>query len=88
MTQVRLTIEKFSSDVEGALAGLDPGDEVLLERDGKVVARLTPEPRVTNWEVFFRRLEEIPPLDDKFEQDVLEVIAERNTPAKDVDWEF
>ena len=88
MTQVRLTIEGFAKDVEGALAALDAGDEMLLERDGRVVARLKPEPDKTDWDAFFRRLAEIPPLDDKFEQDVLDVIAERNKPGKDIDWEL
>jgi hypothetical protein len=55
MTQVRLSIEKFAKDVEGALASLDAGDEVLLERDGKVVARVKPELRYVDWEAFFER---------------------------------
>lgn len=88
MTQIRLTLEKFSKDVEGALAALDAGDEMLLERNGKVVARLKPEPKPADWSGFFQDLERSTPLDDKFEQDVLDVIAERNKPVKDIDWEF
>ena len=88
MTQVRLTIEGFAKDVEGALAALDAGDEMLLERDGRVVARLKPEPKPADWSGFFQDLERSTPLDDKFEQDVLAGIAERNKPARDIDWEF
>jgi|RhiMethySRZTD1v2_1073278.scaffolds.fasta_scaffold843602_2 hypothetical protein len=88
MTQVRLTIEGFAKDVEGALAALGPNDEVVLEREGKVIARLKPEPVKTDWEAFFKRRASEPPLDDKFEQDVLDVIAERNEPVQDIDWEF
>jgi len=88
MTQVRLTVERFAKDVDGALAHLNPGDEVLLERDGKVVARVRAEPHQVDWPAFFRALDEIPPLDDDFERHVLEAIAERNKPPEEIDWEF
>lgn len=58
MTQVRLSVEKFARDIDAALAGLAPGDEVLLERSGHIVARVKAEPAATDWKAFLAKLDQ------------------------------
>lgn len=86
MTQVRIPLG--SATLERILQLAQGGDEVLLEEHGKVVARVQgePPPKRVDWEEFFRRRAEQPPLDDKFEEDIRQIVSER-APAEDIDWE-
>lgn len=42
MTQLRIDARNLASELDSALERLHQGDEVLLERDGEVVAQLAP----------------------------------------------
>jgi antitoxin (DNA-binding transcriptional repressor) of toxin-antitoxin stability system len=42
MTQLRIDVDDLSRDLDAALARLKAGDQVLIERGGRVVACLAP----------------------------------------------
>jgi antitoxin (DNA-binding transcriptional repressor) of toxin-antitoxin stability system len=71
MVTLRIDIEHLAEEIDGALASMEAGDEVLLEREGKVVAALTPRAEAKGG---LRALAEArrgdPPLDDEFERDM------------------
>lgn len=74
--------------IADVVARVREGDEVLLEEDGKIVARVRPEPRHTDWKAYFERRATEPPLDDEFEEIIRQIVAEGNKPAEDIDWAF
>jgi antitoxin (DNA-binding transcriptional repressor) of toxin-antitoxin stability system len=87
VTQIRISSEELPAEFQDALARARGGDEVLVERDGRVIARVLPETAAVDWEVFFRELAALPRLDESFGNAVLEAVRESNRPAEDVTWE-
>ncbi len=78
MAQLRIDARNLAAELDSALACLEQGDEVLLERDGQVVAQLAPcaqEDGVRGPGNILRFIEErlqAEPLDDETIKNILE----------------
>jgi antitoxin (DNA-binding transcriptional repressor) of toxin-antitoxin stability system len=71
MVTLRIDIEHLAEEIDDALASMEAGDEVLLERKGKVVAALTPRAEAKGGLRALAKLRQgDPPLDEDFERDL------------------
>ena len=87
MTQIRIAAETLPDALEAAIFDAREGDELVIERAGKIIARVVPEPPATDWATFLRELAELPALDPAFGEAVLEAVRAGKRPAEDVRWE-
>ena len=93
MTQLRIDARNLAAELDSALARLNQGDEVLLERDGEVVAQLAPcthQEGVRGPGNILRFIEErrkAEPLDDETIEAIMEAVAYGNRPAELPQWD-
>lgn len=93
MTQLRIDARNLAAELETALERLNQGDEVLLERDGQVVAQLascSQEENVRGPGNILRFIEErlqAEPLDDETIKDIMDAVAYGNRPAEIPSWD-
>lgn len=84
MTQLRIDIDEPGLDLEQALASAVAGDEVVLERDGSVIARLNVEepPAAGGIQRFLELRAKHPPVDEEFAADLERIREELNKPVE------
>lgn len=84
MTQSSIDLDEPGLDLEHALASAAPGDEVLLERKGSVIARLNVEepPARGGLQRFLELRAKHAPVDDEFARDLERIREELNKPAE------
>jgi antitoxin (DNA-binding transcriptional repressor) of toxin-antitoxin stability system len=92
MTQVRIDARNLAAELDTALARLNQGDEVLLERDGQVVAQLAPctseaPGAAGSLRRYFEERLKQPPVGDWFADAVMEAVEAGNHPVEDDPWE-
>ncbi len=79
--------EELARDIEGILARVAEGDEVLVERDGKVLARVVSQARTaSDVQGFLRARMNEEPLDEEWERNVLQAMKDLNRPVEIPDW--
>ncbi len=92
MTQLRIDARNLAAELDSTLERLNQGDEVLLERDGQVVAQLAPcahQEGVRGPGNILRFIEErlqAEPLDDETIKDIMDAVAYGNRPAEIPSW--
>lgn len=90
MTQFRVDVSRFAEEIDAVLAHASAGDEVLIEREGRVVGEFQPtdEAPLSRGSLagFIRARRESPPVDDDFIAAVEEAIASGNRPAEPSRW--
>jgi len=91
MATVRITEADLIRDVEGALAKVRQGDEVVVQNDGRDVAVMTPpRPQGRNASECLAIAESLNPwpvVDEDFAKDVQEGIAARSIPWNPPEWD-
>ena len=85
---LRIDIEHLAEEIDGALACIEAGDEVLLEREGTVVAALTPRREAKGGlRALVEARRNLPPLDEDWERDMAIVAADINRKPEKTAWE-
>ena len=90
MTQIRLDVERLAEQIDDALAHMDAGDEVLLARGGKVVARLEPKTEPGGEHglaAYLRARAKHGFLDEESIRLIEEAHEVSNRPARELSWE-
>ncbi|MBA4179365.1 MAG: hypothetical protein C0506_02145 [Anaerolinea sp.] len=87
MTQVTLRFEQLPPELRETIADLEPGDELLIEREGAVVARLKPAEKGRGLLAFLEARRNQPPLDQEWEDAVMEAVRAGNTPVEMRTWD-
>lgn len=84
-----MDVDRLAEEIDHALAHMDAGDQVLLERDGRVVAKLGPniEPAVEQGlAAYLRARAEHGPVVEGFLLAVEEARRAGNTPVAATSW--
>lgn len=87
MVADRFSVFDLASRLMDALERVRGGEEIVIERDGEVIATIGP-PRADSGATLRDlaiELARLPPLDDEFEADVAAVRANQR-PAKTLEW--
>lgn len=89
MPQLRIDANDLPGQLDDALARLEDGDEVLVERDGAVVAQLSRcggQPVRGNLQLYIEERLKAEPVGDWFVDAVMEAVAAGNQPAWGPTW--